>query len=278
MGSFHMRYLNLKLENSKFMMIHLKPNSSDPLEHSHGDDFQISIPLFGSTFIDINNKTGILEKQHRFITAPGEKHIHFTDKDEGKVLLINIKKEFLEKVYIERLAGQSNEISFSSMNVGSSDLFIKIAETAVRQNLFGNTNKIEIQQLEWELANLVFSQHEGPHNELWRKEVTLPNHPMLKRAVDFIHEQYNSEITLDQISEESGISKYYFLRLFKEVTGFTPSQYITKVRLDHSLHLLKHTKKDITMIAYEVGFGSLGSFERAFKKRFGINASEFRKK
>ena len=77
----------------------------------------------------------------------------------------------------------------------------------------------------------------------------------------------------------SNLSKFYLIRAFKEIMGCTPSHYVMNIRLEKAVELLLSTHLDITTICFEVGFGSLNTFEPAFKKRFeGCTISDFRKK
>ncbi|MFD2444847.1 AraC family transcriptional regulator [Bacillus sp. CGMCC 1.16607] len=272
------RYLNLKLKNSKFMMTHLKPHSSDPVEHDHGEDFQITIPILGDPSLLLNNQSNQLHKNIRMITQPGEKHLHFTGENESRILLININKRFLEKVLFSRIRNSITVVDFSNYKEGSSDKLIKIADEAISNNLYNEDDLVRMEELEWELAETLLAIHEGSHSEQWRKEVLLNEHPTIKKVIEYILENYQTEISLDALSAESNLSKFYLIRAFKEIIGCTPSQYIMNIRLEKAMDLLLSTRLDITTICYEVGFGSLNTFERVFKKRMGCTISEFRRR
>lgn len=273
-----MRYLNIKLKNSKFMMTHLRPYSSDPVEHDHGDDYQITIPIVGNPSLDINNKSNILTKNTRMVTPPGEKHIHFTRENESRLLLINLNKRFLENVYLSRIHNGSSGLEFSFYSEGSSKKLIRFAEEAVRVNLFNEDSIENLEELELELAEAFLTIQEGSHSELWKYKVAIHHHPILKQMIEYINDHYQNDLSLDMLSKISNVNKFYLIRLFKEILGCTPSQYILNKRIEFAIKLLKTTNLDITSICYEVGFGSLNTFERVFKKRFGCTISAFRKK
>jgi AraC-like DNA-binding protein len=272
------RYLRLKLNSTKFMMTHLQPHTSDPAEHDHGDDYQITIPISGTPFLELNKKSNLLNKNIRMITSPGEKHFHFTKEEESRILLININKQLINQVLTTRLTKEFREIDFRIYGEGHSEKLMKIADELIRANLLLAPDPIRNEELEWELAETLLSIQEGTHSEQWRKDVTLQFHPLIQKVVHYIEENFQMELSLDDLTRESNLSKFYLIRSFKEVMGFTPAQFISETRLKHALHLLLTTNLDITTICFEAGFGSLHTFERAFKRKFGVTISDFRKK
>ena len=141
-----MRSLNLKLNNSKFMMTHLEPHSSDPVEHEHGEDYQITIPLSGTPRLVLDNKSNLLNKNTRILTAPGEKHIHYTEDTESRILLINIKKSFVDKVLLSRLRKETEELHFLNYAEGSSEKLVKIADEAIRHKLFHEEDSVRLEE------------------------------------------------------------------------------------------------------------------------------------
>lgn len=259
------------------MMTHLISHSSDPVKHDHGNDFQITIPIAGSPTLELNNKTNALNQNIRMITSPGEEHFHYTGDTDSRILLININRDFLNKVVSSNLNKDLLDIDFRKYGEGSSEKLVKIAEELSRINLFSDIDLARVDELEWELAETLLNLQDGSHTEDWRREVTLNHHPLIKKVVNYIEENYQEEISLEKLARESNLSKYYFIRAFKEAMGCTPSQYVTQIRLVRAMDLLTKTKLDITAICFEVGFGSLQTFERVFKKRYGLTISDFRK-
>jgi AraC-like DNA-binding protein len=273
-----MRILNSRFPNSKVMSIQLDHSSPDPVFHDHGQDFQISIPIAGSPLVTKGADEHPLESGHRYVISPGEKHQHFAEKGEGRVLLININQHFLEQIISDRLGHLPKPVEFAYETIGSSTGFQKLVDQMVLANLGFGKEPIHIAESEWALANVFLSEQPGPYKDLWRKEIIAKEHPTIKRAMEFIQCEYQSSIDLEQLVKLSNVSKFYFLRLFKEKVGMTPGQYLTEVRLEHAVRCLKLGWINITDIAFDSGFGSLISFERAFKRRFRMTPSEYQKK
>ncbi len=100
----------------------------------------------------------------------------------------------------------------------------------------------------------------------------------IKDVTFYIEQNYSHKITLDTLSEISGISKGYFCSFFKHHTGKTPTEYINYVRINSAVDKIKNTDEKITAIALECGFENMGYFIRRFKSQAGITPSELRKK
>lgn len=90
----------------------------------------------------------------------------------------------------------------------------------------------------------------------------------------YIDAHYADSIDLDNIADEASFSKFHFLRIFKNTYGKTPHQYLTHVRVEKAMQLLKEGES-VSGACYGVGFDSLGSFSTLFRKRTGLSPSEF---
>lgn len=93
---------------------------------------------------------------------------------------------------------------------------------------------------------------------------------------DYINRHCTENLSLDQISEQAGFSKYYFSRLFREITGTTCHNYVIRRRILYAKNLLADSSVPITEIAMRSGFNSLATFNRIFKKHLGCTPSEYR--
>lgn len=107
-----------------------------------------------------------------------------------------------------------------------------------------------------------------------KKEGVYPK-PIVK-SILFIKNNYEKDIMLDDLVEVSGISKYHFTRLFHKTTNYTPIQYITKVRLNRAIELLKSTDETIDEIAKQVGYANGNYFIKVFQKKIGQSPGQFR--
>ena len=107
------------------------------------------------------------------------------------------------------------------------------------------------------------------HDDLFRR---------LCRARDFLHENHASPITLDDMARRAHLSRYHFLRLFRDTFGATPHQYLIGIRLARARTLLGEERGTVTDICFEVGFESLGSFSTLFAERVGCPPGAWRRR
>jgi AraC-like DNA-binding protein len=103
------------------------------------------------------------------------------------------------------------------------------------------------------------------------------NHKILERVFSFIYENYDdTEITLNQAADAAALSKFYFVRFFKDQTGQTFHSYLSRLRIKKVEEYLMESDMSITDIAYACGFASLKTFNRLFKKYTGSSPSSYR--
>jgi AraC-like DNA-binding protein len=100
-----------------------------------------------------------------------------------------------------------------------------------------------------------------------------------RRAVEtalWIDAQSRRSIDLEDAAAQADISPFHFLRLFSDVLGVTPHQYLVRSRLRHAARLLADHERSVTDIAYDVGFGDLSNFVRTFHRAAGVSPRRFR--
>lgn len=97
----------------------------------------------------------------------------------------------------------------------------------------------------------------------------------VQRMQKYIEASIDSPITLSGLAEVSHFSPWYSARLFKQYTGLSPADYVRRLRLSHAALMLRDSDKRITDAAFELGFGSVDGFQRAFYREFGCNPKEY---
>lgn len=107
-----------------------------------------------------------------------------------------------------------------------------------------------------------------------------PNHVsslQLRRAVSFIREQHQENISLAQIARAAGINPRTLQLRFQADLGVTPIQFLRDIRLDRARSQLLNSAESalVSQVAYDCGYSHLGRFARDFRARFGQSPSEF---
>ena len=101
-----------------------------------------------------------------------------------------------------------------------------------------------------------------------------------RRAVEtalWIDAHFQHSVSLEQAANQAGTTPFHFLRLFSEVLGVTPHQYLVRSRLRHAARLLAEEDRSVTDVAYDAGFGDFSNFVRTFHRAAGVTPLKFRK-
>jgi AraC family transcriptional regulator len=101
---------------------------------------------------------------------------------------------------------------------------------------------------------------------------------IVNKSLNYIYKYIDTNITLDELAKLNSVSKYHFLRIFKEEVGENLFERITAIRLQKAANLLiTNTYSTISEISQLCGYSSHTSFIKAFKKRFSYTPSAWRK-
>lgn len=99
----------------------------------------------------------------------------------------------------------------------------------------------------------------------------------VQRMKDYIEEHIAEPITLRMLADAANYSPWHADRVFKELTGQTPFEYVRAVRLSRAAARLRDTDAKIVDVAFDFVFGSHEGFTRAFSRQFGMTPQHFRK-
>ena len=112
---------------------------------------------------------------------------------------------------------------------------------------------------------------------LIRRATRLEIFKRLCLAKDYIESCYDEPISLGKLAKVACLSPHHFLRLFKAAFSLTPHQYLTNVRLQKALKLVREKDSPIIDVCHSVGFEDPSSFTRLFKRRFHVSPLEVRR-
>ena len=108
--------------------------------------------------------------------------------------------------------------------------------------------------------------------------ITTQDEAFIDKATHYIEEHLSdSELTVEQMSDNLAMSRVQLYRRMVSVTGKTPSEFIRLVRLRHAERLLVQSQLSIAEICYMVGFSSTRYFSRCFKDLYGYLPSKYKK-
>ncbi len=87
----------------------------------------------------------------------------------------------------------------------------------------------------------------------------------------------DASLSVDELAQEMGLGRTQLYRKVKSLTGFSPNELLKIARLKRAAHLLRQSDKNVSEVAYEVGFGSPSYLTKCFKDYFGVSPSDYGK-
>lgn len=99
---------------------------------------------------------------------------------------------------------------------------------------------------------------------------------LIDRAVELINRRVGEEPSVTELARMVGLSEYHFIRVFRQLMGVTPGQYIIISRMNHAKYLLKTTALSVGEIGAMAGYSSESMFTAAFRRTQGMTPTQYR--
>ncbi|MBR6275818.1 MAG: AraC family transcriptional regulator [Prevotella sp.] len=234
------------------------------------NEYQLLYLTEGSgTFHSATVKEAKLTEGDLFLLFPGEWHSYHPDPKtgwksywigfKGRNMDDRVRSGFLSPVKPIYHVGFSDEIVHLYKEAYDS----AVIEAAYSQQLMAGIVNHLIGMM-YSLERNIQLSHNQSHVD------------MISRARLRIREALESDLTIQQVAEEMGVSYSNFRKLFKEYTGLSPATYQQDLRLQRAKELLSTTDLSIKEIAYKLNFESPDYFSAKFKAKTGRRPSELR--
>lgn len=99
----------------------------------------------------------------------------------------------------------------------------------------------------------------------------------VRKAQDYIALHFREQITLELLSKEVSINKYYLQKLFSRHVGLSPNAYLTALRIARAKELLRMTEMPVSVVATETGIETVSHFIKIFREHEGITPAQYRR-
>ncbi len=209
--------------------------------------------------------------------------LHKTQYPEGRPC----KRIIIQFNLPSHVTGLSNEYE-QLLKIFDRDVPIFRFGSELQKRLFGKLNDIyQLAPKQDSMRNLIIHQKFieflillflNQETNIYSSEAELSNlESKVYSVARYIHAHYPEDLSLEFLAKYFGISASYLSHRFKDVTGFSVTDYIQMTRIRNAQALLINTKMPITEIAEPCGFNCFSQFNRVFRKHIGMAPSAYRK-
>ena len=239
----------------------------DGLTRTETDIIVFQYTLKGAGEIRIKNQVFHLDTGNAFFVKIPSDHRYYlpTDSSEWEFIQISLFGEEANRCYKEITDRFGHILQFNLHSAPISSIFemLKLVSTYKMNDAY-------------KASSLAYSFLMTLHRHILNIETNVRRPNSISNAITFIHNNYHDPISLDEIVNASGLSKYHFTRLFHKTIQATPIQYLTSIRINKSIDLLKNDELTIEDIALRVGFSNGNYFGKVFRASLGISPGEYK--
>ncbi|WP_320036394.1 AraC family transcriptional regulator [Halarcobacter sp.] len=245
----------------KTIFEHVKKTNDQFTKHFH-DTYTIGITHDGEFKSLHEKKTFYLYKNSTKVINPGE--VHGGDSNSWKYTNFYPSIELVSQIY-EQVFFEKKSPIFTEHTIDDIVLCNLLRQFFI--NTYSNSDKMET---ETSLITALSYLIKNYTHKTKTYEPIFNNKPIIKNSIEFIQDSLETNISLDDLALVTNLSKYHFLRTFKNTTGLTPHQYILIKRVEKGKELIS---KGINLneIAYHTGFSDQSHFNRSFKRVYGYS-------
>jgi len=228
------------------------------------NDYLLLLTLDGEAFVREGKRKKSLGKNSWFLLRPNIVH-SYKDTAPWYFAYVHFRGDVVDSV-LERLTFFKREnLGFKQSNSVAKDLLMRLIGQAQNSSIQGEILRNAL------ILEIITSLHSNYRNS---KDHIDP----LIAIQEYIVEHLNEDMSLAFLAEKAGISRFHFIRNFKQKYGYSPIHYIQKRRIEKAQNLLLHEspRMKVYEISEAIGIKDPLYFSRSFKKRVGMSPEKFR--
>lgn len=227
---------------------------------------QFLFTVKGRGILIVNDKRYILEKNSLLYLPPGLPHEYYPEKGEWSTCWMVFRGELLAGI-MKNMGFEDEMIAHDADLTAFEKLFNRLYGLAA-DNLHSSKKCSLLIYDAVLLAGDILNGKNSADNT---------GNMIVDKAVEYINDHYCSDISLNELSDLSGVSPQYFGRLFRERLNMRPMEYIARIKVSKAKIMLLDSDISVTEISEKLGYTSPTYFGIVFRKYEGISPTEFRK-
>lgn len=261
-------------------------DTSWSMEPNRHDNFEMVYIKKGLATFEINGDPVQLGPNNILIIKPEQYHKLIVQSESGcEFIVLHFKfysrsKEEFSQVSLHdflHFVSSKETGAYISLKVSQKNEIITLLNRILRER---ENSEIESEFLSHLLVLELFVLLSRALKTEWENSIR-DKSPKLKEliqaAISYIKNNFERDISLEDIARYVFLSPGYFIRVFREVTGTSPINYLLKLRIQRAMELLAETDDRIVDIALSIGFSSQQRFNEIFKKHNGITPTQYRR-
>jgi len=234
--------------------------------HFH-DEYSIALITSGTHFFTCNKDDFNANPGDIRLINPGD--IHVCKSKTWGYITFTPNNNFVEN-FSESCQKELHNITFTKPVINNH----KLAKLFIDLNSANKEWQDELMAeniLEELIVNLISSYS---NNEVKTKDISYSKKRLLQ-TIEYMKSKFNENLKLENLAQISGLSKYHFLRKFKEEFNMTPHAYLLQIRIQNAKNMLLN-QDSLTDIALSCGFSDQSHFTRVFNKVYGMSPGKLR--
>jgi len=246
-----------------------------PKAHRHSmrrlqhDDYLLMYCIDGVGHLRVGEKHAEIHAGDMVMLSPGQTHAYYADGDKPWSLFwFHFKGE--QATEIEAMLGlDTNMPVLRQLSVLSLQAHFYALMDLLATGYSLNNFALIASHVQLILTHTVALLERNTHS------VALDS---VKRATSFMRENLHRNVSLDEFSEHGNMSKFHFNRRYKAITGYSPIQHFTHLKVEQACIMLEQPVLSVSQIAFKLGYDDPLYFSRVFKKKTGLSPTAYRKR
>lgn len=229
--------------------------------HCH-EFFHYIYIIQGTGQMELNGNRYVMKPKHMYLTAPGKFHA-FQNTGAEKLVTCELKFDFFNRLMTDKMAKLPECVDVADTPI------LGILQNIRRENANRRAFASDIISMNIQEIYLHLQRASG-------REQSPANRDDLADVVEYIENNLDCDMNLQDLANIVCLEKTYFLKKFKQLTGLTPMAYTRNARIKKAKELLRYSDMNVTQIARVVGFRSVHHFSRYFAGVVGMSPSRYK--
>ncbi|MFU0826433.1 MAG: HTH araC/xylS-type domain-containing protein [Lachnoclostridium sp.] len=259
--------------NDDFRIFHIVDEQKKVFDFHYHDFNKIMIFIKGNVSYSIEGRSYLLKPYDIVLVNAGEIHRPSILDDSAYERIIM----YVSPLFLDAYKGADYDLSYCFERARKEHSNVLRIHSMDKSKLYQVCQELEHSLQSSEFANELYQKilflefmiqlnRTAISNRINYQDSDMANTKLLQ-ILDYINENLTDDITIDKLSSKFYLNRYYLMHFFKEGTGYTIGNYITRKRLLYAKNLVQKGKT-LTEACFESGFKNYSTFSRAFKKAF----------